>query len=82
MTQEVAQILKVRGYLLHCRGTISVKGKGDMVTYFLEGNSPKEWISSRAVYKIYIHIHPSSKSRNLQVLFVFLDAAAVVYTTT
>ena len=42
VTQEVAAILKVRGYLLTCRGSISVKGKGDMVTYFLEGNSPKE----------------------------------------
>ena len=36
MTQEVAQILETRGYTLTCRGTIRVKGKGDMVTYFLE----------------------------------------------
>ena len=38
----MAQILKVRGYLLTCRGTIKVKGKGDMVTWFLEGKAPKE----------------------------------------
>ena len=43
MTQEVAQILKTKGYMLTCRGTISVKGKGDMVTYFLDAMAPKEW---------------------------------------
>lgn len=42
VTQEVAQILKTRGYILTCRGTISVKGKGDMVTYFLDAMAPKE----------------------------------------
>jgi hypothetical protein len=36
VTQEVAQILETKGYKLTCRGTIRVKGKGDMVTYFLE----------------------------------------------
>jgi hypothetical protein len=36
VTQEVAQILETKGYTLTCRGTIRVKGKGDMVTYFLE----------------------------------------------
>ena len=42
----MAQILKVRGYLLTCRGTIKVKGKGDMVTWFLEGKAPLEEGSS------------------------------------
>jgi len=42
VTQEVAQILKMKGYMLTCRGTISVKGKGDMVTYFLDAMAPKE----------------------------------------
>jgi len=42
VTQEVAQILKTKGYLLTCRGAISVKGKGEMVTYFLEATAPKE----------------------------------------
>lgn len=36
MTQEVAHILESRGYSLSCRGTIRVKGKGDMITYFLD----------------------------------------------
>ncbi|XP_050693958.1 adenylate cyclase type 5-like isoform X4 [Eriocheir sinensis] len=39
VTQEVYQILHKKGYPLTCRGTIKVKGKGDMVTYFLTGKS-------------------------------------------
>ncbi|XP_068164905.1 atrial natriuretic peptide receptor 1-like isoform X2 [Antennarius striatus] len=31
---------EVGGYLLECRGTLQVKGKGDMVTYWLEGKMP------------------------------------------
>merc|ERR1719273_2438916 len=42
VTQEVAQILKTKGYILTCRGAISVKGKGEMVTYFLDATAPKE----------------------------------------
>ncbi|CAH0556509.1 unnamed protein product [Brassicogethes aeneus] len=37
VTQEVYQILYSKGYPLTCRGTIEVKGKGSMETYFLEG---------------------------------------------
>lgn len=37
VTQEVYQILHARGYPLTCRGTVQVKGKGNMVTYFLHG---------------------------------------------
>ena len=36
-------IRHITGYMLTCRGTISVKGKGDMVTYFLDAMAPKEW---------------------------------------
>ncbi|XP_023704779.1 adenylate cyclase type 5 isoform X2 [Cryptotermes secundus] len=39
VTQEMYQILHAKGYPLTCRGTIKVKGKGDMVTYFLNGYS-------------------------------------------
>ena len=28
-------ILSPKGYVLQCRGYVNVKGKGDMVTYFL-----------------------------------------------
>ncbi|XP_020289621.1 adenylate cyclase type 5 isoform X2 [Pseudomyrmex gracilis] len=43
VTQEVRDILAAKGYPLTCRGTIQVKGKGSMVTYFLDGprNSAK-----------------------------------------
>ncbi|XP_050521828.1 adenylate cyclase type 5 isoform X2 [Daktulosphaira vitifoliae] len=36
VTDEVYQILKLKGYPLTCRGVIEVKGKGNMVTYFLD----------------------------------------------
>ncbi|KAG5260647.1 hypothetical protein AALO_G00294890 [Alosa alosa] len=31
---------EIGGYLLHCRGVLQVKGKGDMVTYWLDGKLP------------------------------------------
>ncbi|KYQ56100.1 Adenylate cyclase type 5 [Trachymyrmex zeteki] len=37
VTQEVRDILVTKGYPLTCRGTIQVKGKGSMITYFLDG---------------------------------------------
>ena len=37
VTQEVRDILITKGYPLTCRGTIQVKGKGSMITYFLDG---------------------------------------------
>lgn len=43
MTKEVYQILSARGYPLTCRGTIEVKGKGNMETYFLDGYRKKTY---------------------------------------
>ncbi|XP_048488772.1 adenylate cyclase type 6 isoform X2 [Plutella xylostella] len=37
VTEEVYEILSTRGYRLKCRGNVEVKGKGNMVTYLLEG---------------------------------------------
>lgn len=37
VTEEVYEILHRHGYNLSCRGTIEVKGKGQMTTYFLNG---------------------------------------------
>uniref|UniRef100_A0A4W5Q4N0 Guanylate cyclase domain-containing protein n=1 Tax=Hucho hucho TaxID=62062 RepID=A0A4W5Q4N0_9TELE len=31
---------EIGGYLLQCRGMLQVKGKGDMVTHWLEGKMP------------------------------------------
>lgn len=45
VTQEVHDILSVRGYPMKCRGTIQVKGKGSMVTYFLMGK-PAQSVTS------------------------------------
>lgn len=36
VTEEVKKILEEEGFELECRGTIKVKGKGEMVTYFLK----------------------------------------------
>ena len=44
----------ITGYMLTCRGTISVKGKGDMVTYFLDAMAPKEWKKSDVCKYVYI----------------------------
>ncbi|KAI8515270.1 Adenylate cyclase type 5 [Branchiostoma belcheri] len=35
VTQDVYKILSAKGYDLECRGVIKVKGKGEMLTYFL-----------------------------------------------
>jgi len=35
VTQDMYSILEPRGYILECRGMVTVKGKGEMVTYFL-----------------------------------------------
>ena len=39
VTEEVYHILHERGYPLTCRGPVKVKGKGEMVTYFLNDRS-------------------------------------------
>lgn len=57
VTQEVYNILQEKNYPLTCRGTIQVKGKGDMVTYFLDGyrqdplpnDEAKTWSQSRYI---------------------------------
>lgn len=47
VTQEVRDILVAKGYPLTCRGTIQVKGKGSMITYFLDG--PRDIMKSNQV---------------------------------
>ncbi|CAH1788216.1 unnamed protein product [Owenia fusiformis] len=37
LTQEVHNILSPRGFVFECRGMVRVKGKGDMLTYFMLG---------------------------------------------
>uniref|UniRef100_A0A1B0D3P4 adenylate cyclase n=1 Tax=Phlebotomus papatasi TaxID=29031 RepID=A0A1B0D3P4_PHLPP len=45
VTQEVYQILQPRGYPLECRGSVNVKGKGSMVTYFLTGSARADLVT-------------------------------------
>ncbi|XP_046396732.1 adenylate cyclase type 6-like [Ischnura elegans] len=42
VTKDVYKILNARGYPLSCRGTVAVKGKGEMVTYLLNGRPAKK----------------------------------------
>ncbi|VEN52129.1 unnamed protein product [Callosobruchus maculatus] len=44
ITEEVNQILSAKGYPTTCRGTIEVKGKGTMQTFFLDGPAQPELI--------------------------------------
>ncbi|XP_023381243.1 adenylate cyclase type 1-like [Pteropus vampyrus] len=39
VTEEVHRLLRRRAYRFSCRGKVSVKGKGEMLTYFLEGRT-------------------------------------------
>ncbi|XP_037825373.1 soluble guanylate cyclase 88E-like isoform X1 [Lucilia sericata] len=47
VTEETYQILKPRGFKLTCRGKVNVKGKGSMITYFLEGKLPEDKIQNQ-----------------------------------
>ncbi|XP_059055074.1 adenylate cyclase type 6 [Achroia grisella] len=50
VTQEVYDILSARGYRLRCRGTVDVKGKGNMVTFFLDGVGDSSDPGARDIY--------------------------------
>lgn len=57
ITEEVYDILKVRGYDMVCRGKVDVKGKGTMTTYFLKGrgaspNAVKRSLSIRTINEV------------------------------
>ncbi|KAL4222848.1 Adenylate cyclase type 5 [Mactra antiquata] len=41
VTQDMYNILEPLGYMLECRGMVAVKGKGEMVTYFLVDQVPR-----------------------------------------
>ncbi|ENN74866.1 hypothetical protein YQE_08635, partial [Dendroctonus ponderosae] len=49
VTKEVYQILSTKGFALTCRGTIEVKGKGSMETYFLDGKFVPQFSCSQIV---------------------------------
>ena len=40
MTQETTRILEHFGYIFEQRGVIAVKGKGDLMTYYIIGKKP------------------------------------------
>ncbi|XP_041367203.1 adenylate cyclase type 5-like [Gigantopelta aegis] len=42
VTKDVFDILSPKGYMLECRGIVKVKGKGDMLTYYLLSQPDKD----------------------------------------
>ncbi|XP_058152642.1 adenylate cyclase type 1 [Dasypus novemcinctus] len=49
VTEEVHRLLKRCSYRFECRGKVSVKGKGEMLTYFLEGRMDGNASQTRAL---------------------------------
>lgn len=49
MTEEVHRLLRQGAYHFLCRGKVSVKGKGEMLTYFLEGRTDGNGSQSRSL---------------------------------
>lgn len=60
VTEDVHRLLR-GSYVLVCRGTVSVKGKGDMLTYFLEGKSQSPG-SQRPPKGLERRAHPPSRA--------------------
>ncbi|KAL4630993.1 adenylate cyclase type 1-like [Arapaima gigas] len=62
VTEDVYRMLK-GSYELVCRGKVSVKGKGEMLTYFLEGKCPGSGSISRPLSRgLERRAHPSSRA--------------------
>lgn len=51
ITEEVYDILRVKGYDMVCRGQVDVKGKGTMTTYFLKGRGTAGGVLSEHTMK-------------------------------
>lgn len=56
------QILQPKNYPLTCRGTVNVKGKGEMVTYFLDGYSADHVQVDRACSTTTAILWPENKT--------------------
>ncbi|XP_075414243.1 adenylate cyclase type 1 [Tenrec ecaudatus] len=50
VTEEVHRLLKGYSYQFICRGKVSVKGKGEMLTYFLEGRTDGSCSQTRSLH--------------------------------
>lgn len=49
VTEEVHRLLRQGAYQFLCRGKVSVKGKGEMLTYFLEGRTDGNGSQTRSL---------------------------------
>lgn len=64
MTKEVGEILQEQGWGVECRGEIYVKGKGHMVTYFVDPTQPPPKTSSDAHTESNNNVNPGLKASN------------------
>ena len=51
MTSDIYDLLKISQYEFQCRGKITVKGKGEMVTYWLIGHKPPPTVRMDDLHK-------------------------------
>lgn len=64
VTKEVGEILQEQGWGVECRGEIYVKGKGHMVTYFVDPTQPPPRTSSDAHTESNNNVNPGLKASN------------------
>lgn len=66
VTEDVYTILNAKGYPLTCRGEIEVKGKGCMVTYFLNGTRESAKVNSSSSNDVTVvtQLLPKNNSNN------------------
>lgn len=72
VTQEIYQILEPKGYLLTCRGSVDVKGKGTMTTYFLTGKADPSVVKT-AVNLVKSVVEPMIKQPVVEAEVVVVD---------
>jgi len=79
VTQEMYQILQPKNYPLTCRGTVNVKGKGEMVTYYLDGYSADHVQVDRACSATKPILWPKNKAWKMTTTnhFPFQSAAQI-----
>jgi adenylate cyclase 1 len=60
VTQEVVDSLQGSHFEFKCRGQIKVKGKGDMITHFLNDSKPKNEIGMEMIHMAHMNYHENA----------------------
>lgn len=61
MTEETCQILQSFGYYFEQRGLVAVKGKGQLMTYYLQGKREAGAHVNNNVVSVYITYYKNKK---------------------